>query len=113
MEKIVMQTYLYDFYGELLTKHQKDIYEDVVFHDMSLSEAAEQHGISRQGIHDIIKRCNRTLKEYEEKLGLIEKFIKTKELVREIHVLTKAYMETGDRDLIKQVERLSSEISRL
>ena len=42
MEKIVTQGLLYDFYGELLTEHQKRIYEDVVFNDMSLSEIAEE-----------------------------------------------------------------------
>ena len=59
MEKIVTQGLLYDFYGELLTEHQKRIYEDVVFNDMSLSEIAEEQGISRQGVHDLSKRCDR------------------------------------------------------
>ena len=68
MEKIVEQALLFDFYGELLTKHQKQIYEDVVLNDLSLSEAAENYGITRQGVHDLIKRCNRILKGYEEKL---------------------------------------------
>ena len=45
MERIVEQTLLYDFYGELLTPHQRKIYEDVVFNDMSLSEIAEEQGI--------------------------------------------------------------------
>ena len=48
MEKIVAQGLLYDFYGELLTEHQRRVYEDVVFNDMSLSEIAEEQGISRQ-----------------------------------------------------------------
>ena len=85
MEKIVEQTLLYDFYGELLTDHQKQVYEDVVFNDLSFSEAAEERGISRQGVHDLIRRCNKTLQEYEEKLGLVEKFLKTREKVKEIH----------------------------
>ena len=42
MEKIVAQGLLYDFYGELLTEHQRRVYEDVVFNDMSLSEIAEE-----------------------------------------------------------------------
>ena len=46
MEKIVEQGMLYDFYGELLTEHQRKIYEDVVLNDMSLSEIAEEQGIS-------------------------------------------------------------------
>mgnify|MGYP000573869428 CR=1 FL=1 len=67
MEKIVEQTLLYDFYGELLTDHQKEIYEDAVFNDLSLSEIANEQGISRQGVHDLIKRCDRTLGGYEKK----------------------------------------------
>ena len=75
MEKIVEQTLLYDFYGELLTDHQKEIYEDAVFNDLSLSEIADQQGISRQGVHDLIKRCDKTLAGYEEKLGLARRFV--------------------------------------
>ncbi len=74
MEKIVEQTLLFDFYGELLTEHQKIIYEDVVFGDLSFTEAAEARSISRQGVHDMIKRCNKILAEYEDKLHLVEKF---------------------------------------
>ena len=47
MEKIVEQGLLYDYYGELLTEHQKKIYEDAVYQDLSLSEIAEEAGISR------------------------------------------------------------------
>ena len=65
MEKIVEQGLLYDFYGELLTDHQRHVYEDVVFNDMSLSEIAEEQGISRQGVHDLIKRCDRMRKSSE------------------------------------------------
>ena len=46
--KIVEQGLLYDFYGELLTKHQQSVYEDVVFNDLSLSEIADEQGITRQ-----------------------------------------------------------------
>ena len=49
MEKIVERNMLYDFYGELLTPHQQEIYESIIFQDLSLSEVAEIHGISRQG----------------------------------------------------------------
>ena len=61
------------FYGELLTQHQRQVYEDVVLNDFSLSEVAENRGISRQGVHDMIRRCNRSLEEYESKLHLVEK----------------------------------------
>ena len=84
MEKIVEQGLLYDFYGELLTEHQRQIYEDAVFQDMSLSEIAETYGISRQGIHDLIKRCDRQLRAYEDKLGLLARFSHIKKMVEEI-----------------------------
>ena len=84
MEKILEQTLLYDFYGELLTEHQRQVYEDVVLNDFSLSEVAENRGISRQGVHDMIRRCNKSLEEYENKLHLVEKFLTIKENVNRI-----------------------------
>lgn len=74
MLELVEHTLLYDFYGELLTEHQRHIYEMVVFEDCSISEVAREVGISRQGVHDMIKRCNKTLENYESRLGLVERF---------------------------------------
>lgn len=88
MEKIVKQALLYDFYGELLTEHQKNIYEDAVYNDMSLSEIAIEQGISRQGVHDLIKRCDKILESYEEKLQLVMKFSQAKDRVSKILELT-------------------------
>ncbi len=76
METIFERTLLFDFYGELLTKRQQEIYENVVMNDMSLSEAAEEYGISRQGIHDTIRRCEKSMQEYEEKLHAVSQFEK-------------------------------------
>ena len=90
MEKILEQTLLYDFYGELLTQHQRQVYEDVVLNDFSLSEVAENRGISRQGVHDMIRRCNRSLEEYESKLHLVEKFLAIRENVEKIRRLTRS-----------------------
>ena len=73
MEDKIKSGYLYDFYGELLTEHQKKIYEDVVYNNLSLNEIAEDEGISKQGVHDLVKRCDKTLSEYEDKLKLIER----------------------------------------
>ena len=109
----VYLTMLLDYYGELLTDHQKQIYEDAVFNDLSLSEIAREAGISRQGVHDLIKRCDRILEGYEEKLGLIRKFQQTKEKVEEIHRLTKEFSETGDGKLIERIGQISTEILEL
>ena len=65
MERFVEQALLYDFYGELLTDNQKQVFEDVVLNDYSLTEVAEEKGISRQGVHDLIKLTNKLLLEYE------------------------------------------------
>ena len=74
MDKLIERGLLFDFYGELLTSHQQKIYAEVVFNDLSLAEVSEEEGISRQGVHDLIKRCDKILDEYEAKLHLIEKF---------------------------------------
>ena len=96
MEKIVEQGLLYDFYGELLTEHQRKIYEDAVCNDMSLAEIAEEYGISRQGVHDLIKRCDKILNDYENKLHLVEKFARIKRNIQQIN-------ELADDEQIKQL----------
>lgn len=110
MEKIVEQTLLYDFYGELLTEHQKGIYEEVVLNDYSFSEVAEGHGISRQGVHDMIRRCNKILTGYEEKLHLVEKFLRTQKLVGEINRLALQFKEEGDARNIEKIQEISQRI---
>ncbi len=79
MEKIVKQGLLYDFYGALLNEHQRSIYEAFVYDNMSLSEIALDQGISRQGVHDLMKRCDKSLEDYENKLHLVEKFMAIKD----------------------------------
>lgn len=111
MEKIVEQGLLYDFYGELLTEHQRRIYEDVVFNDLSPSEIAREQGISRQGIHDLIRRCDKVLSDYEAKLHLVAKFVKIRETVEEIQRNADAYMKTGDAAKIEKIRSLSGEIT--
>ena len=88
MDKIYEQALLYDFYGDLLTEHQRKVYEAAVFDDMSLGEIAAEQGISRQGVHDLIKRCDKILSEYEEKLHLCSRFAKAKEKIAQIDALT-------------------------
>lgn len=72
MEKLVRQGMLYDLYGELLTDHQRKVFGELVNDDLSLSEIAELNGITRQGAHDLIKRCDKILEGYEAKLHLLE-----------------------------------------
>ncbi len=110
MEKKLMQTYLYDFYGDLLNEHQRSVYEDFVLNDFSLSEIAEMKGISRQGVHDLIKRCDRTLKGYEEKLHLLERFLKMREQILRIRTLTEEYQVKDRAEVMAEITAISDEI---
>ncbi len=113
MEKIVQQGLLYDFYGELLTEHQRHIYEDVVMNDLSLSEIAQDQGISRQGVHDLIRRCDRILAGYEEKLHLVEKFASTKRLAAEIQNALDDYEIRRDPELLSRARRAAGQIAQI
>ena len=111
MEKIYEQTLLYDFYGELLTKHQQSIYEDAVYNDMSLGEIAEEQGISRQGVHDLIRRCDKILLEYEGKLHLVERFAKARDTISRIEALTVENPEgTAMSKRLEAIRKLSREL---
>jgi hypothetical protein len=113
MEKIVEQGLLYDFYGELLTEHQRQIYEGIVYDNLSLGEIAQDEGISRQAVHDIVKRCDKILQDYEEKLHLVAKFTSIKDKVSQINRLSVLYEQdkAADRTIYSsQVRKLSAEI---
>lgn len=116
MEKIVEQGLLYDFYGELLTKHQRHIYENIVYDNLSLGEIAQEEGISRQAVHDIVKRCDKSLQTYEDKLQLIAKFERIKAKISTISRLSEQFETDNeiDRDTYMaysiQVKKLSAEI---
>ena len=88
MERIIEQGILYDFYGPLLTKHQQEIYEAVVYNNLSLGEIAAEEGISRQGVHDLVRRCDKILADYEDKLHLVKRFGDNKKKLSEIKELT-------------------------
>ena len=120
VEEKLEQTYLYDFYGELLNEHQRRIYEDFVFNDLSLGEIAGEEGISRQGVADMIKRCNKKLADYEKKLHLVRKFLSKlrgvylysfdKKDVETIHTLTEQFHESKNEQLVERIEAISNQI---
>lgn len=110
MDEIVKQALLYDFYGELLTEHQKQIYEDYALNDLSLSEIAKEKGISRQGVHDIMKRCNKILDDYENRLHLVEKFVYIKGKVNDINQLTQETDKMVLSDIMRNIKQISNEI---
>ena len=104
---LLEQALLYDFYGELLTDHQKEVYEQFVLEDLSLSEIAESAGISRQGVHDLVKRCNKLLEGYEAKLHLVEKFLSIKQKVQELNELLDSESED---EVIQRIRLIAGDI---
>lgn len=110
MDRVFERTMLYDFYGELLNEHKKSIYEDALLNDLSLGEIAEERGVSRQAVHDIIKRCNAQLEEYEDKLHLLSKFLKIKDMVGEMNELIREYRSSNDTECLDKIEKISEGI---
>lgn len=72
-EKLVLGN-LFDFYGNLLTDKQQEIFRYYIIDDLSLGEIAEELNISRQAVYDTFKRSKKVLEGYETKLGLLDKF---------------------------------------
>ncbi len=112
MNRILEQALLYDFYGELLTKHQKEVYEQFILDDLSLSEIAESAGISRQGVHDLIRRCQKSLEGYEEKLHLVERFLSVKEKVGQIDGILDEWEKEkkNPEEIVERIRRISDAI---
>ncbi len=104
------QALLYDFYGALLNEHQRSICEDYMLNDIGISEIAEEKGVSRQSVHDLLKRCQKALESYEEKLHLVDKFLKAKEEVSKVNELALRLEQTGDKSLIKEITKITENI---
>lgn len=111
LDLIVNRDLLFDFYGELLTEHQKRIFTEVVFDDYSISEVARDEGISRQGVSDLIRRTQEQLESYETKLGLVGKFRKQSRLAREITAQAEAFREDERTERIDRIIELSGKLS--
>ena len=74
-------TMLFDFYGELLTERQKELFALYYNEDLSLAEIAENYGISRQGVRDVIVRAEAAMSEIEDRTGIIRRFLRCREAV--------------------------------
>lgn len=113
MERIVLVTMLYDFYGELLTSKQKTAFEKHYLEDLSFNEIGEQQGTTRQAVMDTVRRSEKILLQYEEKLHLVDKFTLRKEKIEKI----KKELDSFDKDdykffdKIRTIKKMLSEIS--
>ncbi len=110
LDEIITLSILYDFYGELLSDHKKQIFEDYVLNDLSLSEIAAEQGISRQGVYDIVKRCTQELKEYETKLSLASRFQSIKEKLTQMKMIVANATMAQDITDINTITTLADDI---
>ena len=122
MDERYRQSLLYDFYGEMLSDHQKDVFSAAIFDDMSYSELADEFGCSRQAAFDLIRRTNQKLEDYEKRLGLVKRFTEARDKNKEVtEQISKAeeYIkgsDMSDKDkkalsqYLKQINRLSDEV---
>ena len=104
MDKILNQSLLFDFYGDLLNENQKEIYELYIFENLSLAEIAESQGISRQGVYDTFKRCSNILNNYEDKLHMVKQYLKNEESLNKLKDCISEYRKTGNMSLIDSLE---------
>ena len=85
MEKNIEIGWLYEFYNSLLTQKQQYVIDSYYNNDLSLSEIAEEIGISRQGVQKQIKDAEKVLYNYEDKLELLKKFFENKRIIDSIY----------------------------
>ncbi len=100
-DNIAQVSLLYDFYGQLLTNRQQQVLELYHEENLSLSEIADEFSISRQGVHDTLKAGEKALQNYEEKLGLVKKFQKSRQAISRID----DEIEAALKGLAQQEER--------
>ncbi|MDE7054354.1 MAG: YlxM family DNA-binding protein [Oscillospiraceae bacterium] len=106
-------TMLFDFYGELLTERQREFFDLYYNEDLSLSEIAENNGISRQGVRDVIVRAEGVMQKVEDKTGLIRRFLQMQEHIVSIEeaagqIKTLNYRQYED----PRIDRLTDAIAR-
>lgn len=104
---------LYDFYGDVLTERQKEFYDLYYNEDLSLSEIAENSGITRQGVRDVIVRAEAIMTDLEDKTGLMKRFMLMQQQVQAIldaaeKIQTVNYRQYDNPELA----RLANEITR-
>ena len=111
-------TMLFDFYGELLTERQKEFFDLYYNEDLSLAEIAENAGISRQGVRDVIVRAEAAMQEIEDKTGIIKRFEAQRPRLDRIAAAAAEieklnYRQYGSEELAELTGRIHAEITAL
>ena len=102
---------LMDFYGQLLTDKQYDALDMYYNQDLSLAEIGEENSISRQGARDFIKRGEKQLTEYEEKLGLVKRFNDITNKISEMNDIIDSLKNDENSTDIERLKEISKSLS--
>ena len=114
MEKNVKISILCQLYGKLLSEKQLEFIDDYYNNDLSLSEIAENHGITRQAVRDMLKKGEKKLFEYEEKLLFMKRMLNQEKKIEEILVeLTKIQKDYSDKQIANVLETIKKELNCL
>jgi hypothetical protein len=115
LDPIARLSLLNDFYGSLLTSRQQEVMRLYHEENLSLSEIADEFGITRQGVHDTLKNAEHALLDYEDKLGLLSRLEETKQDVAKIEALIAKLLEANRTNpgLIEELEQIKEIINRL
>lgn len=98
MEKLVRTGLLFDFYSGLLTEKQRNVLQLYYGEDWSLAEIAEAEGVSRQAVHDLLHRTERTMEEFETKLGLVKRFLDEQRILSQVADRLNSLLATVTKD---------------
>ena len=114
MEEKVILSMLIQTYGKLLTEKQYQIMDDYYNNDLSLSEIAQNHNITRQAVRDMIKKGEKKLFEYEEKLLFMKRTLNTeKKIEKVLSELTKIQKDYSDKQIANVLETIKKELNCL
>lgn len=103
MEEFVLMNFMLDFYGQLLTERQQRVSRMYYEENLSLAEIGDEIGVSRQAVHDMLRRAGTSLTNYEKKLGLVQRFLQQQDELKKIKCLL---LEGKVSEVLPHLERL-------
>ena len=117
LDTIAQASLLYDFYGALLTDKQREVMELYHEENYSIVEIADELGVTKQAIHENLRKSEKILRSYEEKLGLMKSLLETRELIeaidKKIDVLIRKAQESGRDEAEEGLKEIRDMISNL
>ena len=110
MDEALLRTLLLDYYGDLLTEKQRECYDLHYNQDLSLQEIAEHNGSSRQAVWDLVRRAESTLREIEDKTGLVRRALRRRAQLAKVCAIAQRLPASPERqDLLDALAVLTEE----